>query len=133
MKLLVATSTGHSPRTDPDNDGPLPGELLFPAEQCDKAHCFCRREFVSATTYERTTHARVVELDITPEQVRAIAVDYVVAIFDDADTDEVDAYVHDLTEPAQDFAVGTVVERWGYELRDITDNNLDDDDAQQDG
>jgi hypothetical protein len=130
MKLLVATATGHSPRTDPDNDLPLPGELLLPAEQCDKPHCFCRREFVSASTHERTTHARVVELDITPEQVRAIAVDYVVYLFDDADTDEVDAYVHDLIEPAKDWPVGTVLERWGYELRDITDNTLDADDAQ---
>ena len=129
MKVLVAAGTGHSPRTDPDNDLPLPGELLLPAEQCDKPHCFCRREFVSVTTHERTTHARVAELDITPEQVRAIVVDYVVAIFDDADTDDIDDYVRCVTEPAEDWPVGTVIERWGYELRDIADNNLADDDA----
>lgn len=132
MRLLAATSTGHSPRTDPEA-GPLPGELLLPAEQCDTAHCMCRREFVGVTTHERTMHAQVVDLDITPVQVREIARDYVVWLYDEEDPNEIDAYVRDLIGPAEDWPVGTVVERWGYELRDIRDNNLDVDDAVEGG
>lgn len=131
MKLLVATDTGHSPRTDPDNDGPLAGELIVPAEQCDKAHCFCRREFVSVTTFERTMHARVVELEITEDQLRDIARDYIRQQYPDdpVDDDELDDLVRAMTDPPADFPIGTVIERWGYELRDIRDNNLADDDA----
>jgi hypothetical protein len=131
MKLLVATTTGRSPTTDPERY-PLAGEMLLPAEMCDSVHCLCRREFVSASTHERTLHARVVELDITIEQVRAIATDYVVWLYEEEDAEEIEAYVRDLIEPAEDWPVGTVVERWGYELRDIRDNNLADD-AEQGG
>ena len=132
MRLLAATDTGHSPRTDPDDLEPLAGELLLPAEQCDRPHCFCRREFVGVTSHARTTHARVIELNITDEQIRDIARDYVVWLYDEDDQDEIDAYIHDLTDPAADLAAGTVVERWGSELRDIRDNNLPDD-AEHDG
>jgi hypothetical protein len=93
----------------------------------------CRREFVGVTTHERTMHAQVVDLDITPVQVREIARDYVVWLYDEEDPNEIDAYVRDLIGPAEDWPVGTVVERWGYELRDIRDNNLDVDDAVEGG
>jgi hypothetical protein len=133
MKLLAATDSGWSPATDPDNHV-LPGELLMPAEQCDKPHCFCRREFVGVTTHSRTTHAQVVDLAISHEQIRAIATGYVRDLYDEEDQDEIDAYVADLTLPADiDFPAGTVIERWGNELRDIRDNTLGDDDAVQDG
>ena len=134
MRLLVATDSGHSPRTDPDDDLPLPGEMLLPAEQCDRPHCFCRREFVSVTTLSRTMHARVVDLEITEEQLRDIARDYTRQQYPDdpIDDDELDDLVHAMTDPPADFPTGTVIERWGYELRDIHDNNLPDD-AEQGG
>jgi hypothetical protein len=50
-------------------------------------------------------------------------------MFDDEDPDEIEAYGRDLIDPAEGFDVGTVIERWGYELRDIRDNPLGDDDA----
>jgi hypothetical protein len=127
VKLLVATTTGWSPATDPERHV-IPGEILLPAEQCDTIHCLCHREFVSVTTYNRTLHARVVELDITDEQLFDLARDYVVEMFDEPDLDEIGAYVQDLREPPQDFPVSTIVERWGYELRDITDNTMGDGD-----
>jgi hypothetical protein len=134
MRLLAATDSGWSPTTDP-NDHVLPGELLLPAEQCDRPHCMCRREFVGVTTHCRTMQARVVDLAISDEQLHAIAAGYIRDLWpdlvgDDRD-DEVDAYVRDLTGPAADLEVGTVVERWGYELRDIRDNTLGDDDVEQ--
>jgi hypothetical protein len=135
VRLLAATDRGWSPATDP-NDHVLPGELLLPAEQCDKPHCMCRREFVGVTTHSRTMQARVVELAISHEQLQAIAAGYVHDLWpelagDDRD-EEVDGYIHDLTGPASDLEVGMIVERWGYELRDIGDNTLPDD-AEQDG
>lgn len=134
MKIFVATDAGHSPNTMGE---PIliEGELLFPAEQCDKAHCMCRREFVGITTGGRTMQARVVELEMIEEQVRDIARGYVREMFGDgyegpdalSDEDfeeEVDGYVQDIIEPPTAWEVGTIVERWGYELRDIRDNNL---------
>jgi hypothetical protein len=123
MLLLTATNTGHSPATDPNNR-PIAGELLLPAEMCDNAHCLCRREFVGVTSHSRTLHAQVVDLEVTVEQLRDIARDYVREMFDDEDPDEIDAYVEDLTYPATDWAAGTVVERWGHELRDIRDDTM---------
>lgn len=127
MKLLAATDIGHSPTSSGESDL-VAGELLMPAEQCDTPHCMCRREFVAVTTMARTMHAQVIELDISQDQIRDIARDYVRTIWPDADAEgedeEVDAYVQDLIEPAVDFEVGTIIERWGNELRDIGDNPL---------
>ena len=123
MLLLTATNSGHSPATDPNNR-PIAGELLLPAEMCDSPHCLCRREFVGVTSHSRTLHAQVVDLDVTVDQLRDIARGYVVDLCGEADDDEINAYVEGLTYPATDWAAGTVVERWGYELRDIRDNTM---------
>jgi hypothetical protein len=129
MKLLAATDTGWSPATDPNNHV-LSGELLMPAEQCDKPHCYCRREFISVTTYCRTMHAQVVDLEITDEQLEDIARAYITELYPDdpLEDDDVNDLVHAMISPGPDFPVGTVIERWGYELRDIRDNTLSDDD-----
>jgi HK97 family phage major capsid protein len=79
MLLLTATSTGHSPATDPNNR-PVTGELLLPAEMCDHAHCLCRREFVGVTSHSRTLHAQVVDLDVNVDQLRDIARRYPVSL-----------------------------------------------------
>jgi hypothetical protein len=123
MKLFVATDTGRFPKTDPKRR-PLPGELLVPAQICDSLHCMCQRAFVGVTTYEHTLHAQVAELEVTVDQLRDIARDYVVELFGEPHEDEVVAYLRDMIGPAEDWPVGTVVERWGCELRDITDNPL---------
>ena len=132
MKLLAATDSGWSPATDPENHV-LPGELLLPAEQCDRPHCMCRREFVGVTTHARTMHALVVDRDVTDDQLLDIARSYVTDIWpqwDDSERDEeANDYVDDLTGPPAGWPAGIVLERWGYELRDIRDNNLGDDDA----
>ena len=128
MKLFAATETGQSPTSSGESDL-LAGELLMPAEQCDKAHCMCRREFVGVATMARTMHAKVIELDVDEHHIRGIAQGYVNTIWPDDlsaedEAEEIEAYMHDIMDPAASFEVGTVVERWGHELRDISDNPL---------
>jgi hypothetical protein len=78
---------------------------------------------VGVTSHARTLRARVVELEIDEEHLHHIAADYVLWFHREPDPEETDGYIQDLQVVADsDWPAGTVLERWGWELRDITEN-----------
>jgi hypothetical protein len=113
MKLLAAAEGA-----GPGPDGfawSIPGELVFTADVHEdlRQHCMCGCviSFIGMTSGLATTTAVVVDLDLTREQLEAIARDHLTAPDEDEDPEWIAEFVADLLDAADPFPAGTLVRR----------------------
>lgn len=128
MRVLVATNERQGTRDD-DYAWTVEGELVV-AEltECANPRCGCTRGFSGLASSKATTTAMVVDLPhIGPDTLRGVIGDYLDRagwndlLPDEAVDDVIDAvideHVENLEFICQGYAIGTVVERDGSDVR----------------
>lgn len=136
MKVLVATAETQGQRSD-DFYWAEEGELVIPGFECDRdqdvdvtvegaSGCGCRLSMTGAASHKATTTFKVIEADLTRGEMEAKLLATLASSgwLDLAEsTAEGEAWVRDLLdeiiEVAEDYPVGTVLERRGdvYQAR----------------
>lgn len=130
MKVLVATSKTQGQREGDFNFVPE-GELVMPGAQCDNAcSCGCARAFTGIACHKGTTTFEVVDRPIIPKELRA---DVKKSLKDGGWLEfipkrEQAKTVRELTDwimtIAQDFKVGSVIERIGSDGEYINEREI---------
>jgi hypothetical protein len=124
MRVLVATNELQGTRAG-DYAWTVEGELVV-AEltECANPRCGCSRGFSGVASSKATTTAMVVDLThIGPDTLRDVICGYLERagwndLLPDGELDEViDEHVENLECICSSYAVGTVIERDGLELR----------------